>query len=129
MDLKDKMQIKALFYYVGRGLEVVSRTNEDFQEEFETLDGIFQWHVGEVSMYLIAKKGVFETHYDVIHDAPDVIFTVEDIEKAKEILKGSLDGTSAYMAGDMNIQGDIGMGQKFATVSEVLVEELSDLLL
>ncbi len=128
MDLKEKMQIKALFYYVGRGLEVVSRTNEDFQEEFEMLDGIFQWNVGEVSMYLEAKEGIFDVYYDVTHDEPDVTFTVEDIDKAKEILMGKLDGTAAYMAGDLKIAGDIQMGMKFAEVSEILVEELADLL-
>ncbi len=128
VQLKQKMQIKALFYYVGRGLEVVSRSNEEFQEEFEELDGIFQWNVLGVSTYLIAKKGIFDVVYDATHDAPDVIFTVEDFNIAKDILMGQLDGTSAYMAGDLNIQADLQMGMKFAEVSEILVEELTDLL-
>ena len=83
MDLKETMQIKALFYFMGRGLEIISRTNEDFNEEFEDLDGIFQWTVGDVS---------------------------------------------AYMAGDLNIIGDIQMGMKFSQVAEWLTEMLSDLL-
>lgn len=128
MNLKEKMQIKALFYYVGRGLEVVSRSNEEFQETFETLDGIFQWHVGEVSMYLEAKEGIFDVHYDVTHDEPDVTFTVEDIAIAKDILMGKMEGTAAYMSGDLGIAGDIQMGVKFAEVSGILVEELADLL-
>ncbi|MHA1651454.1 MAG: SCP2 sterol-binding domain-containing protein [Candidatus Helarchaeota archaeon] len=128
MGVKEIMQIKALFYFMGKGLEIVSRINEDFQEEFEDLDGIFQWHVEGVSMYLSANNGVFDSYLDAEHDEPTVIFTVEDHEKALEILKGEIDGTSAYMAGDLSITGDIQMGQKFGQVAEWLTEALSDLL-
>ena len=120
--------MKALFYFVGNGLKIVSRSNEDFQEEFEDLDGIFQWNVGDVSMYLVAEEGVFDVHLDAVHDEPAVTFEVEDFDKAVEILKGDLDGTSAYMAGDLNIIGDIQMGMKFAQVAEYLVDALADLL-
>ena len=128
MDLKETMQIKALFYFMGRGLEVISRTNEDFNEEFEDLDGIFQWTVGDVSCYLVAEEGKFDVHLGVQHDEPLVEFVVEDFNIAVQILKGELDGTSAYMAGDLNIIGDIQMGMKFSQVAEWLTEMLSDLI-
>jgi putative sterol carrier protein len=129
MDKKEILQTKALFYFVGKGLEIVSKTNEDFQEEFEDLDGVFQWEVCEtVKTYLIAKKGKFEVHLDATHDQPAVTFTVAEFDKARDILTGKIDGTSAYMAGDMNIMGDIQMGMKFAKVSEFLLEALSDLV-
>ncbi|NVM53997.1 MAG: SCP2 sterol-binding domain-containing protein [Candidatus Helarchaeota archaeon] len=122
------MQIKALYYFVGRGLEVVSNTNEGFQEEFEDLDGIFQWNVGGVLMFLEAEEGIFTAHYDSTHDDPTVTFIVEDHDKAIEILTGELDGTAAYMAGDLDIAGDINMGMKFTQVAGYLLEALSDLL-
>ena len=129
MDKKEILQAKALCYFVGKGLEIISRTNEDFQEQFEELDGIFQWQIcGEVSAYMIAKKGKFDSTMDAIHDAPTVTFEVADFEKAKDILTGKVDGTSAYMAGDLNIMGDIQMGMKFAALSEFLVNALSDLV-
>ena len=128
MDLKETMQMKALFYFMGRGLEVISRTNEDFIEEFEDLDGVFQWTVGDVSCYLVADEGKFELFLDAIHDEPSVAFIVEDFGIAVQVLKGELDGTSAYMAGDVNIVGDIQMGMKFSQVAEWLVDMLSDLL-
>ena len=130
MDLNQTLQIKCLFYFVGRGLELVSRSNEEFQEEFEELDGIFQWNVGDVRMWLEADQGVFKSHRDAEHDAPTVTFTIDEalFDKALEILTGQYDGTSAYMAGDLNIIGDIQMGMKFAAVSEYLTEALSDLL-
>ena len=128
VELKQTMQMKALFYYVGRGLEVVSRSNEDFQEEFEDLDGIFQWNVGKVRMYLEANEGIFDMNLDSVHDDPAVTFEVADFDRAVQILKGEIDGTAAYMSGDLNIVGDIQMGVKFASVSEILVQELSDLI-
>jgi putative sterol carrier protein len=129
MDKKQILQIKALCYFVGKGLEIISRTDEDFQERFEELDGIFQWTIcDEVSAYMIAKKGKFDSVMDATHDAPTVTFAVADFEKAKEILMGKIDGTSAYMAGDLNIMGDVQMGMKFAALSEFLVQALSDLV-
>ncbi|MHA1130971.1 MAG: SCP2 sterol-binding domain-containing protein [Candidatus Helarchaeota archaeon] len=130
MDLKETLQIKCLFYFVGRGLEIVSQTNEDFQEEFEDLDGVFQWNVGDVSMWLEANQGVFKVHLDEEYDSPTVTFSIDEslFDKALEILQGQYDGTSAYMAGDLNIMGDIQMGMKFAAVSEYLTDALSDLL-
>ncbi len=128
MDLQETMQVKALFYFMGRGLEVISRTNEDFIEEFEDLDGIFQWTVGDVSCYLVADEGKFKVHLDEKADEPIVEFVVEDFNIAVQILKGDLDGTSAYMAGDLNIVGDIQMGMKFSQVAEWLTEMLADLL-
>jgi len=128
MDLQETMQIKALFYFMGRGLEIISRTNEDFIEEFEDLDGIFGWNVGDVSCYLVADEGKFNIHLDAKHDEPTVEFILEDFNIAVQILKGELDGTSAYMAGDLNIVGDIQMGMKFSQVAEWLTEMLVDLL-
>ncbi|MHA1265463.1 MAG: SCP2 sterol-binding domain-containing protein [Candidatus Helarchaeota archaeon] len=127
-DLKQKMQIKALFYFMGKGLEIISRTNEEFQEEFEDLDGIFQWTVLGESCYLVAEEGKFDAHLDASHEEPSVTFEVDDFSNALQILKGEVDGTSAYMAGDLNIIGDIQMGMKFGSVAEWLTDMLSDLL-
>ncbi|MDD1779231.1 MAG: SCP2 sterol-binding domain-containing protein [Candidatus Helarchaeota archaeon] len=129
MDRKQILQAKALCYFVGKGLEVISRTNEDFQELFEELDGIFQWIIcEEVMAYMVAKKGVFNTTLDATNDAATVTFAVADFDKARDILTGKIDGTSAYMAGDLNIMGDVQMGMKFAQLSEFLVNDLSDLV-
>jgi len=129
MNIKELLQIKALYYFVGKGLEIISRTNEDFEEQFGELDGIFQWNVAdEVFAYMIANKGKFDATLDATHDAPTVTFVVQDVEKAKEILTGKIDGTSAYMAGDLNIMGDLQMGMKFAQLSDFLVNALSDLV-
>ncbi len=129
MDKKEILQAKALCYFVGKGLEIISRTNEDFQEQFEELDGIFQWVIcEEVSAYMVATKGKFESFMDATHDSPTVTFAVADFQKAKEILTGKVDGTSAYMGGDLNIMGDIQMGMKFSQLSEFLVNALSDLV-
>lgn len=113
---------------MGKGLEIISRTNEEFLEEFEDLDGIFQWNVLGESCYLVADQGKFNAFLDATHDEPVVTFEVDDFANALQILKGEVDGTSAYMAGQLNIIGDIQMGMKFGSVSEWLTDMLSDLL-
>ena len=69
-----------------------------------------------------------KTSLATLRPAEIVEFVVEDFNIAVQILKGELDGTSAYMAGDLNIIGDIQMGMKFSQVAEWLTEMLSDLL-
>jgi len=48
--------------------------------------------------------------------------------RSSDLLTGKVDGTSAYMGGDLNIMGDIQMGMKFSQLSEFLVNALSDLI-
>ena len=129
MSVKDKLQVKVLLYFMAKGLEEISNTDEDFQEDFEDFEAVIQWNVGDdIHMYLIIQEGKVKGFLDAVADDPTVNFSVEELDKAKEILSGQVDGTSAYMSGDLKMEGDMQAGMKMGQVAEYLQEALGDLM-
>lgn len=129
MSVKDVLQTKVLLYIMGKGLEEVSSTNEEFKEEFEDLDATIQWVIGDnVKMYLKVEGGKFTSFMDAEAEAPTVTLTVEDYGKAKEILTGATDGTSAYMSGDLKLTGEMAIAMKMGQVTEFIKDALGELM-
>ncbi len=128
-NVKEILQTKVLLYFMGKGLEEISRTNDEYKEDFEDYDAVIQWNIGEnIHMCLVIEAGQVTAHLDEVHNEPTVTFTVEDYSKAKEILTGATDGTSAYMSGDLKMVGDMQAGMKMGQVAEFLTDALSELL-
>ena len=128
-DVKEILQTKVMLYIMGKGLEEMSKIDEEFQDEIEDFEAVLQWNVADdIKMYLDIKDGKVEAHLDAEHDEPDVIFTVEDMAKAREILGGEVDGTSAYMSGDLKMEGDMQAGMRMGQLGELLQGALGDLI-
>ncbi len=129
MDVKEVLQTKVMLYIMGKGLEELSKIDEEFQEEIEDFEAVLQWNVGDnIKMYLDIADGKVTSYLDAEHDDPTVTFTVEDMAKAREILSGEVDGTSAYMSGDLKMEGDMQAGMRMGQLGEFLQEALGDLL-
>ncbi|MHA1648683.1 MAG: SCP2 sterol-binding domain-containing protein [Candidatus Helarchaeota archaeon] len=129
MSVKEILQTKVMLYIMGKGLEELSKVDEELQEEIEDFDAILQWKVGEnLKMYLEISDGKITAHLDEEHDEPTVTFVVDDYAKAREILSGEVDGTSAYMSGDLKMEGDMQAGMRMGQLGELLQEALTDLL-
>lgn len=128
-NVKEILQTKVMLYIMGKGLEELSKIDEEFQEEIEDFEAILQWNVGDaIQMYLEFADGKVIAHLDEGADDPTVTFTVEDYAKAREILSGQTDGTSAYMSGDLKMEGDMQAGMRMGQLGEFLQEALGDLL-
>ncbi|MHA1276423.1 MAG: SCP2 sterol-binding domain-containing protein [Candidatus Helarchaeota archaeon] len=129
MSLKEILQTKVMVYIMGKGLEELAKLDEEFQEEIEDFEAILQWKIGDdVSMYLEIEDGKITAHLDAEHDDPTVTFIVDDHAKGREILSGEIDGTSAYMSGDLKMEGDMQSGMRMGQLGEYLQEALGDLL-
>ena len=129
MSVKEVLQTKVLLYIMGKGLEEVSSTNEEFKEEFEDLDATIQWVIGDnAKMYLKVEGGKFTAFMDADAEEPTVTLTVEDYGKAKEILTGATDGTSAYMSGDLKLTGEMAVAMKMGQVTEFIKDALGELM-
>ncbi|NVM53995.1 MAG: SCP2 sterol-binding domain-containing protein [Candidatus Helarchaeota archaeon] len=128
MSVKDILQTKVMLYIMAKGLEELSKISEEFQEEIEDFQAVLQWNVGEnIKMYLDIGDQKVVAHLDAEHDDPTVTFIVEDMAKARAILNGEIDGTSAYMSGDLKMEGDMQAGMRMGQLGELLQENLGDL--
>ncbi len=131
MDVKQVLSMKVLLYIMGKGLEGISQVNEELQEDLEEIEdgSTIQWKIGEeIRMYLEISEGRITAHLDEEHPEPTVSLIVEDMSKAREILSGAADGTSAYMAGDLKIEGDMPLSMKMGQLAEYLTEALSEIM-
>jgi putative sterol carrier protein len=129
MSVKEILQAKVLLFIMGKGLEEISATNEEFKEEFEDYDATIQWTIADtVKMYMKVEGGKFTAFMDAAAEEPTVSFAVEDYAKAKEILTGAVDGTSAYMSGDLKMVGDMQAGMKMGQVTNFLTDTLKELM-
>jgi putative sterol carrier protein len=129
MDVKEVLQTKVMVYIMAKGLEELAKVDEEFQEEIEDFEAVLQWKIGDaVSMYLDIADGKVTGHLDAEHDEPTVTFVVDDYAKGREILSGEVDGTSAYMSGDLKMEGDMQSGMRMGQLGEFLQEALGDLL-
>jgi len=127
-NIKEVLQTKVLLYIMGKGLEEISMTNSEFQEEFEDIDATIQWIIGDCKMYLKVEGGKFTAFLDEQAENPTVTLTIEDYAKGKEILTGATDGTSAYMSGDLKLTGEMQVAMKMGQVTEFLKEALGELM-
>ncbi|MFX1293544.1 MAG: SCP2 sterol-binding domain-containing protein [Promethearchaeota archaeon] len=128
MEIKEVLWTKVLLFIMGKGVEELSKIDEDFQEEIEDFEAIVAWKIADnIKMYLEITDGKVILHMDAEHDNPTVTFIVDDYGKAREILSGEVDGASAYMSGDLKIEGDMQAGMRMGQLSQFLQEALVDL--
>ncbi|NVM30814.1 MAG: SCP2 sterol-binding domain-containing protein [Candidatus Helarchaeota archaeon] len=129
VNVKEVLQTKVMVFIMAKGLEELSKIDEEFQEEIEDFEAILQWNIAsDIRMYLAISDGRITAHMDAEHDDPTVTFIVEDYAKARAILGGEIDGTSAYMSGDLKMDGEMQAGMRMGQLGEFLTEALGDIL-
>ncbi|MHA1526069.1 MAG: SCP2 sterol-binding domain-containing protein, partial [Promethearchaeota archaeon] len=117
---KKEFQVKMMFYIMAKGFEEIAKVDEEFQEDLEDIDGIVQWNIGDIRAYLKFDEGKYSFEMDKEADDPDVTMILEDIDFAGRFFCGEEDGTSAYMSGDLKIEGNLQLTMTYGSLAEYL---------
>ena len=103
----------------------IANSSEDVAEEIEGMNKKFQFDLGgSADFWLKVETGKASSGQGKI-EKPDCTLILTDENMAK-MISGQLDGTSAYMAGELQIQGSLADAQKFATILEIIHDELEE---
>ena len=121
---KKEFQVKMIFYIMLKSLEEIAKVDEELQEELEDLEGTIQWKLANIRGYQVIKDGKYSFKIDEDAEDPDVTMIMEDIELARQMLSGELDGTSAYMSGDLQIEGDLQLVMSYGPLAEYIQDYL-----
>jgi putative sterol carrier protein len=106
----------------------ISTENEDLKEELEDMDIAIQQILTDVDKkyWLTVKEG------DLTYGEGDVdnpSFTMSStLEVGAGILMGEVDATSAYMAGDITVEGNLQDAMAFQEIIELALEAYEDLV-
>jgi len=121
---KKELQVKMMVYIMVKSLEEISKVDEDFQEDLEDVEGIVQWKIGNIRVYQVFEEGKYSFVMDAEAEDPDVTMILEDLDFARQFFSGEVDGTSAYMSGDLKIEGDLQMTMAMGSLSEYIADYL-----
>ena len=121
---KKELQVKMMFYIMAKSLEEIAKVDEDFQEDMEDIEGIIQWKIGNIRAYQKFEEGKYSFVMDAEADDPEVTMILEDIEFAQKFFNGEVDGTSAYMSGDLKIEGDLQLTMAYGSLAEYITDYL-----
>jgi putative sterol carrier protein len=101
----------------------VANESEDIQEEVSGWDRLFAFRLtGGDNFWLKVADGKFESAKGDI-DNQDIILECT-ADTAAGIFTGEVDATSAYMSGDLKVNGPLPDAVKFRTITELVREEL-----
>ncbi len=119
-DVKDTLKVYELF-------KQVAEENEDLKEELEDMDITIQMNITDVDakFWLKAHDGTMEFGEGVV-DNPSFTFSATK-EIAAGMLFGEVDATSAYMAGDITVEGNLQDAMAFQEIIELALEALEDM--
>lgn len=121
---KKELLVKMMFYIMAKSLEEIAKVDEDFQEDLEDLEGTIQWKIGNIRAYQVIEDGKYSFVMDAEADDPDVTMILEDIDFARQFFSGEVDGTSAYMSGDLKIEGDLQLTMSYGSLADYITDYL-----
>ena len=121
---KKEFQAKMMFYIMCKSLEEIAKVDEDFQDEIEEFNAKIQWNIVNFKGYLVFDNGKYSFVMDDEIEDPDVIFTINDVDTALEMFRGEIDGPSAYMSGDLQIEGNLQDAMMYGSLSDFIAEYL-----
>ena len=107
-----------------KSLEEIAKVDEDFQEDLEDLEGTIQWKIGNIRAYQVIEDGKYSFVMDAEAEDPDVTMILEDIDFARQFFSGEVDGTSAYMSGDLKIEGDLQLTMSYGSLADYITDYL-----
>ncbi|MFX1313054.1 MAG: SCP2 sterol-binding domain-containing protein [Promethearchaeota archaeon] len=109
-------------------IKQVSTENEDLQEELEDMDIAIQMVISDSDkkFWLTVKEGNLDYGDG---DVENPSFTMSStLEVGAGILMGEVDATSAYMAGDITVEGNLQDAMAFQEIIELALEAYEDLV-
>ena len=129
-EIKEKMDAGAAASDVNDTLKVyelfkqVAEENEDLKEELEDMDIAIQMVITDADkrFWLKAHDGTMEFGEGDV-DNPSFTFSATK-EVAAGMLFGEVDATSAYMAGDITVEGNLQDAMAFQEIIELALEAL-----
>jgi len=121
---KKELLVKMMFYIMAKSLEEINKVDEDFQEDLEDLEGTIQWKIGNIRAYQVIEDGKYSFVMDAEAEDPDVTMILEDIDFARQFFSGEVDGTSAYMSGDLKIEGDLQLTMSYGSLADYITDYL-----
>ena len=121
---KKELLVKMMFYIMVKSLEEIAKVDEDFREDLEDLEGTIQWKIGNIRAYQVIEDGKYSFVMDAEAEDPDVTMILEDIDFARQFFSGEVDGTSAYMSGDLKIEGDLQLTMSYGSLADYITDYL-----
>ncbi|KKN38745.1 hypothetical protein LCGC14_0750460 [marine sediment metagenome] len=113
---------------VFKFIKQVSVENEDLKEELEDMDIAIQMVINDVDKkyWLTVKDGTLDFGEG---DVENPSFTMSStLEVGAGIMMGEVDATSAYMAGDITVEGNLQDAMAFQEIIELALEAYEDLV-
>ena len=121
---KKELNVKMMVYIMMKSLEEIAKVDEEFQEDLEDIEGIIQWKIANIRAYQAYKDGKYSFVMDEEAEDPDVTMILEDLDFARQFFSGEVDGTSAYMSGDLKIEGDLQLTMSMGSLAEYIADYL-----
>lgn len=121
---KVEFQAKMMFYMMCKSLEEIAKVDEELQEEMEDFEGKIQWKIASFKGYQVIEEGKYSFVIDEEIDDADLTMIIEDAEVARGFFSGEVDGTSAYMSGDLKIEGDLQLAMGYGSLAEFIQDYL-----
>ena len=109
-------------------IKQISTENEDLKEELEDMDIAIQMVISDADkkFWLTVKEGDLDFGDG---DVDNPSFTMSStLEVGAGILMGEVDATSAYMAGDITVEGNLQDAMAFQEIIELALEAYEDLV-
>ena len=109
-------------------IKQVSTQNEDLKEELEDMEIAIQMVITDADkkFWLSVKEGNLDFGDGEVENPS---FTMSsNLEVGAGILMGEVDATSAYMAGDITVEGNLQDAMAFQEIIELALEAYEDLI-
>ncbi|MFW9998527.1 MAG: SCP2 sterol-binding domain-containing protein [Candidatus Hodarchaeota archaeon] len=109
-------------------IKQISTENEDLKEELEDMDIAIMQVITDADKkyWLTVKEGDLQYGEG---DVDNPSFTMSStLEVGAGILMGEVDATSAYMAGDITVEGNLQDAMAFQEIIELALEAYEDLI-
>ncbi|MFX1314724.1 MAG: SCP2 sterol-binding domain-containing protein [Promethearchaeota archaeon] len=109
-------------------IKQVSTENEDLKEELEDMDIAIQMVItdADYKFWLTVKEGDLDFGDGEVENPS---FTMSsNLEVGAGIMMGEVDATSAYMAGDITVEGNLQDAMAFQEIIELALEAYEDLV-
>ena len=122
-DTADKQAIVNLYEFIKQ----VSKENEDLAEELADMNITVQTVITDKDLKFWIKVSNGELEYGEGEvDNPSFTFSAT-MAVAAGMLSGEVDATSAYMAGDITVEGNLQDAMAFQEIIELAMEAFEDL--
>jgi len=106
----------------------IAEENEDLKEELEDMDIVIQMIITDktAKFWLKAHDGTLEFGEGDVEN-PSFTFSATQ-EVGAGMLFGEVDATSAYMAGDITVEGNLQDAMAFQEIIELALEAFEDMV-